>query len=481
MPDICGPAAHPGQKSLRHRGSTCDVEHYPLVPLLRAEPRLEGGFCSGAASGAGPRSGRVVRRVAIGAMRNFRIILATIGLALAIASVYYSQGGGSLGWAHTERDGWGRAWVVYLPELVVCIAFAVAGFVQGVSGFASGMVSMAILPLAMPMIDVVPIVAIFCAATNLTILLQLRQSLDEQVLSSLPMLIFGQFGGVPLGVLLLQHADPEWLRIMLGITMLGFVAHEWHHKLERCLRCDASAAPATGASPEDHEGVPLVATPSDSSQDLPSPSTASLFKPSTASLVNSVEVDSPKKATATSAISVDTSLSGNGASVAGQIASWWGLPFGLLAGVLNGALNEGGPPVVVFFALRRWDKDKVKVALQAFFVSMSATTLMAQAMHGLIQRRHIYFDVVGLPAAAAGIKAGTIVYSRFDTKGFADVVVVSLLVTGILFIHHAAANLQDKHGSISTAVYVAVEHVGNASSAILTRSAGASLDKGDQE
>lgn len=403
-------------------------------------------------------------------MRSNRSILATVGLALAVAVFYYSQGGGSLGWAYIEKEGWGRAWVAYLPELVVCIAFTVAGFVQGVSGFASGMVSMAILPLAMPMIDVVPIVAIFCAATNLTILLQLRHSLDEQVLSSLPMLIFGQFGGVPLGVLLLQHADPEWLRIMLGITMLGFVAHEWHHKLEPCLRCAASTTPATGACVE---GVRLEKMPSGSSQDLPSPSTASL--------VNSVDVDSPKKATATSSITVATSISNDSTPVAGQIASWWGLPFGLLAGVLNGALNEGGPPVVVFFTLRRWDKDKVKVALQAFFVSMSVTTLLAQAAHGLIQRRHIYFDVVGLPAAAAGIKAGTIVYSRFDTKGFADVVVVSLLVTGILFIHHAAANLQDKHGSFSSAVYMAVEHFGNASSAILTRSAGTSPDGGNQE
>jgi uncharacterized membrane protein YfcA len=411
--------------------------------------------------------------VAVRVMRGIRCMLVSAGLALVGGAVYYSLAGGSLGWVHAANDSRVHAWVVYLPELVVCIAFAVAGFVQGVSGFASGMVSMAILPLAMPMIDVVPIVAIFCGATNLAILLQLRHSLDEQVLSSLPMLIFGQFGGVPLGVLLLQHADPEWLRIMLGITMLGFVAHEWHHKLQRFLWCAASAAPATDVSPEGDEAVPHVAMTSDSSQDL--------LSPLTTSLVDSFDVDSPKKATATSSSAGVTSPGSSGSSVGGQIASWWGLPFGLLAGILNGALNEGGPPVVVFFALRRWDKDKVKVALQAFFVSMSVTTLLAQAAHGLIQQRHIYFDVVGLPAAAAGIKAGTIVYSRFDTKGFADVVVVSLLVTGILFIHHATANLQDKHGSLSMAVSVAVEHFDNASSAMLTRSAGTGPGRGDQE
>lgn len=398
-------------------------------------------------------------------------MLAAVGLVVAGGAAYHLYSlntGGILSWPGAANERQAQGWVMYLPELVVCIAFAVAGFVQGVSGFASGMVSMAILPLAMPMIDVVPIVAVFCGATNLTILLQLRRSLDEQVLSSLPMLIFGQFGGVPLGVLLLQHADPEWLRIMLGVTMLGFVAHEWHHKLEHWCKFGVCTAPATGAGPHDEdEGEPLVSLQDSSSQKL------SLALPGTVEAEN-FDIDSPKKAS-----SAGTSASTS--SGADQIGSWWGLPFGVLAGVLNGALNEGGPPVVVFFALRRWDKDKVKVALQAFFVSMSITTLLAQTFHGLILRRHLYFDLVGLPAAAAGIKAGTVVYSQFDTNGFADVVVMSLLVTGILFIYHASSNLHDKHGSLHQAVHVAMEHFGNASSAVLTRSGVGSHSSDDAE
>lgn len=361
-----------------------------------------------------------------------------------------------------------RAWVAYLPELVVCLSFGVAGFVQGVSGFAAGMVSMAIMPLAMDMIDVVPIVAIFCGATNLTILVQLRDSLDEQVLGALPMLIFGQFGGVPLGVLLLQHADPEWLRILLGITMLGFVAHEWHHKLEVHLPCggdDGGDRGGGGGGAVDQaaaeEGQPLLAaTP--------------VAKVELELELESFDVDSPKKAKAAAAAATAGAAAGDdGGDGGGQIASWWGLPFGLLAGILNGALNEGGPPVVVFFALRRWDKDRVKVALQAFFVSLSATTIVAQLAHGLIQPRHLYFDLVGFPAAALGIGGGTAIYNRFDTKGFSDVVVSSLLVTGVLFIYHSTANLTEKHGTFGGAVHVAFDHISNASAAVMTRSSGA--------
>ena len=94
------------------------------------------------------------------------------------------------------------------------MAFLAAGFVQSVAGFGSGMVSMAILPLAMPLMDVVPIVGVFCAATNSLILLQLRHNLDATVVEALPLLILGQIAGVPLGVLLLQTADPHWLKVL---------------------------------------------------------------------------------------------------------------------------------------------------------------------------------------------------------------------------------------------------------------------------
>ena len=33
------------------------------------------------------------------------------------------------------------------------------------------------------------------------------------------------------------------------------------------------------------------------------------------------------------------------------LSVYWGLPFGVVSGVLSGALNEGGPPIVVYLLL----------------------------------------------------------------------------------------------------------------------------------
>lgn len=369
---------------------------------------------------------------------RWMVALATF-LAVATAAAMFSHG-------NDVSDFHSHVWREHLPELIVCVGFSVAGFVQGVSGFASGMVAMAILPLALPMIDVVPVVAIFCAATNLSILIQLRHSVDEEVMSALPMLIFGQFGGVPLGVMLLQHADPEWLRVLLGFTMLGFVAHECHDRLDLS-QCRMAATAAIACRDDDENEEASSASTIAALDETP------LLEPS-------VDIESPKKG--------DSGQS----SADNPIPSWLGLPFGLLAGILNGALNEGGPPVVVYFALRRWNKDKVKVALQAFFVSMSVVTILTQMAHGIIHPHHLYFDLVGFPAAVFGIGSGTMVYERIDTKRFANVITALLLVTGLLYIYSASSELAEKHGSLVEAMHVVVNQVGNTSSTILTRSVG---------
>ena len=88
---------------------------------------------------------------------------------------------------------------------------------------------------------------------------------------------------------------------------------------------------------------------------------------------------------------------------------------------------------MIYFALRRWDKDRVKVALQAFFFSLSCTTVPAQVMRGLLSWRHLYFDAIGIPAVLLGIGGGTVVYNKFDLKTFRRVVVGSLLVMGVIW------------------------------------------------
>ena len=49
------------------------------------------------------------------------------------------------------------------------------------------------------------------------------------------------------------------------------------------------------------------------------------------------------------------------------IRRWWGVPIGILSGILNGIINMGGPPVIIYTYYQRWDKDSIKATLITYF------------------------------------------------------------------------------------------------------------------
>lgn len=128
--------------------------------------------------------------------------------------------------------------------LYTSAAFAVAGFVHGVTGFGAGMTAMAIAPLGMQLMDAVAIVAIYVLVVCLALSFMLRESLSNPaVRSMLPPLCAGSVLGVPLGVKLLTQTDPRLLKILLGASMVAFVVERILHE------CKHAQDPSREASP----------------------------------------------------------------------------------------------------------------------------------------------------------------------------------------------------------------------------------------
>lgn len=53
--------------------------------------------------------------------------------------------------------------------------------------------------------------------------------------------------------------------------------------------------------------------------------------------------------------------------------------FGFIAGILGGAFNTSGPPIVIYSVLRRWKPEYIRATLQGYFlpIGMFVTTDMA--------------------------------------------------------------------------------------------------------
>lgn len=109
--------------------------------------------------------------------------------------------------------------IVYVTLL---IAILLAAFTQGVAGFGSGLVAMAILPLVMPLDDAVPIVAMTCLVVNFSILVQMWRHVERAKV--LPM-VLGALVGVPLGAVALKQVDPGMLELVLGVILIAYAAH----------------------------------------------------------------------------------------------------------------------------------------------------------------------------------------------------------------------------------------------------------------
>ncbi|HEY9887311.1 MAG TPA: sulfite exporter TauE/SafE family protein, partial [Candidatus Obscuribacterales bacterium] len=57
----------------------------------------------------------------------------------------------------------------------------------------------------------------------------------------------------------------------------------------------------------------------------------------------------------------------------------WALPIGFIAGVLGGAYNTNGPPIVVYGEMRRWSPTEFRATLQGYFLP---TGLAIWVSHG---------------------------------------------------------------------------------------------------
>ena len=112
----------------------------------------------------------------------------------------------------------------------------------------------------------------------------------------------------------------------------------------------------------------------------------------------------------------------------------WGFFFGLLAGMLGGAYNTSGPPVVVYGNSRRWMPAEFKSNLQGFFLLNSVLVVSGHALSHHFSQAVIQNYLIALPALALGILAGVSLDRMVNPGIFRKIVLILLIVTGVRMI-----------------------------------------------
>lgn len=109
-----------------------------------------------------------------------------------------------------------------MNSLFIFLVFLLAIFTQSLTGFGSGLVSMAFLPDLMPVVTAAPVAALLTSTLELLLLLRYRSAFN---LGAVWPLTAASVFGIPIGVIALRHIDENVLLTLLGAVMAGYALY----------------------------------------------------------------------------------------------------------------------------------------------------------------------------------------------------------------------------------------------------------------
>ncbi|QGY41116.1 TSUP family transporter [Pseudodesulfovibrio cashew] len=98
-----------------------------------------------------------------------------------------------------------------------------AGFLQGLTGFGFGLISLPLLSLFLPIKLIVPLIILLAQLINFTLTIQLRRSIRSKTVM---LWLAATLPGIPAGILILEHVAPENLAILVGTIMIAFTSYQ---------------------------------------------------------------------------------------------------------------------------------------------------------------------------------------------------------------------------------------------------------------
>ncbi len=111
-----------------------------------------------------------------------------------------------------------------------------------------------------------------------------------------------------------------------------------------------------------------------------------------------------------------------------------GVGAGLAGGILGAAFNTGGPPVVMYGAMRRWSQGTFKAVIQGYFLILVMLALVLHAYEGYLTLEVVEANLWCLPALLIGLYAGARLSDNLDGPTFRLIVLVALLGLGIAYL-----------------------------------------------
>ncbi len=110
---------------------------------------------------------------------------------------------------------------------------------------------------------------------------------------------------------------------------------------------------------------------------------------------------------------------------------WSAYVFGFVSGILGGAYNTNGPPIVIYSALRRWPPERFRATLQGYFFPSGIILLLGHGIAGSLTREVLMFYVYSLPFLLLAIFLGGKLNQKIPRGRFERFIHIFLVLIGI--------------------------------------------------
>jgi uncharacterized membrane protein YfcA len=112
--------------------------------------------------------------------------------------------------------------------------------------------------------------------------------------------------------------------------------------------------------------------------------------------------------------------------------SSWAYGFGFIAGLLNGAYNTSGPPVIIYGNCRGWGPAEFKANLQGFFTVAGLWVIANHAFNGNLTPFVWQHYLLSSVAIVLGLWLGLKLDRMIDQATFRKIVLVMLIILGVM-------------------------------------------------
>jgi len=115
--------------------------------------------------------------------------------------------------------------------------------------------------------------------------------------------------------------------------------------------------------------------------------------------------------------------------------------FGFIAGILGGAYNTNGPPIIIYSSLKRWNPQNFRATLQGYFFTTGILLLISHGIAGNFTNEVLTYFAYCLPIVFLAVIIGAKLNKKIPTLRFHKYIYIILIILGFMLIFNSTINL----------------------------------------